>query len=231
MQMGPIPAFNADKMGHWDVMVREIIVKGLGRISYAGGLASEVCRTLQRCMAVMLLPLLLLLPTTAQAAEKRNFVAVIVDDSKSMSYYKEVGSDPAGLAAFAASQLPRFVPDGTTLGIFTFDSTATKNQQTREAKVAQPLHVIKNINDSVRQRSFDILSASLLKQNPEGFHPYGFGGTPCRDALIAASEWLATETGTDDAIARTVLFLSDGVCDGDQALKQSLVYNSYHFYI
>ena len=174
---------------------------------------------------MMLVSLSLVIPTTAQASEKRNFVAVIVDDSKSMSYYNEVGSDPAGLAAFAASQLPRFVPDGTTLGIFTFDSTATKDQQTREAKVAQPLHVIKNINDSVRQRSFDILSAALLKQNPEGFHPYGFGGTPCRDALIAASEWLATETGTDDAIARTVLFLSDGVCDGDQALKQSLVYN------
>jgi hypothetical protein len=199
-------AIDADEMDHLNVTEREMIVKGLGRISYAGGLASEVCRTLQRCMAVMLLPLLLLLPTTAQAAEKLNFVAVIVDDSRSMSFAQgRVGSDPAGLAAFAASQLSRFVPDGTTLGIFTFQSA--------NGELAGPLHVAREITAETRTESYQALSRLLKEQNKaKGLHPYAYGGTPCNSALEAAANWLKRKTGDAPEFTRTVLLLTDGKC-------------------
>jgi hypothetical protein len=85
--------------------------------------ASCVPNRFGSCAAALWLVALLLAPSAVQATETRNFVAVIVDGSKSMSFAEgRVGSDPGGLAAFAAAQLSRFVPDGTTLGVFTFAS-------------------------------------------------------------------------------------------------------------
>ena len=163
-------------------------------------------RRLESCVTALWLVALLLIPSGAQASEKRNFVAVIVDDSLSMSYAKSrVGSDPAGLAAFAAAQLSRFVPDGTTLGVFTFASAY--------ADAPGPLHVAREITADTRTESFTELSRLLRSQNSDkGVHPYAYPGTPCSTALEAAATWLKKKTGDGPEFTRTTLLLTDGKC-------------------
>ena len=168
----------------------------------------------RRCLGPALLFASMALAGPAGAADTHT-LAVIVDDSSSMSAERgRPGNDPRGIAAFAASQLVRFAPQGATLGIFTFGSIRADDVR---GVAPEPVFVVRDLAASDRRSRAAEIERVLLDNGRsaggalDGAHPYWGYETPCLPALTGASRWLRRTAGAHLGTS-AVVFLTDGVC-------------------
>ncbi|MBM4355932.1 MAG: hypothetical protein FJ109_19450, partial [Deltaproteobacteria bacterium] len=165
-------------------------------------------------------------------AQDGHVIAVLLDDSGSMSYPigQPEASDPDGSAGFAVTQLVRFLPPGTRLLLFTYASIDNEQNLRERGGVLYESPVLSDAN---RDRVSDEIAASILTRNRElmaaptagaVLHPYAFRHTPCSRAIAAVSSHLAASFQIPPPKGIEIIYLSDGVCiDGPPVGEESPV--------
>jgi len=172
--------------------------------------------------AAVLLVVTVAVPTLAGATARSQeeatgppLIVVILDDSSSMSVDPLPGTDPAGTAAFAASQLVRFLPAGTRFRLYTFASlTTTPGYPATGAPLDELI-----VTEDGRQTLGDRIESALRDTNPKKAdpkfgapHPYWVRHTPCEESLRAVAGDLRANRVLAEAGSVAYVFLTDGEC-------------------
>ena len=140
---------------------------------------------------------------TAHADDTPAHIAIVLDDSGSMSV-PDTGADEKGIAAFAASQVFRIVPEGSRLALFTFASIAERP--------GNPLYYYENEGMKAASRFSAKIAAGRITEKVKNQHPYNYGNTPCDSALKAGLDWLRQQKTEQPKGRATLFFLTDGGC-------------------
>jgi len=166
----------------------------------------------------------------AQDKRKTHLIAVILDDSNSMSIDEDSvggapstsaeGSDPKGSAAFAVAQLLRLAPEGTHFLVYTYASIRDAAEPTLLKRTLTGTNRANALQDFVRGIEHNSDALSRAGAHGHGAHPYAINETPCQRSIETAlsniegnlSNWAGSGLNGAKPTDISVIFLTDGRC-------------------